>query len=95
MNHSNGLIYGLHSDYKVSERSIPNLLDQGMELECLRLHLVAILILKSIVAEVNTLNLYVENYMITRITIEGIRLRVYDNVTPSKITVEHNRFNIV
>lgn len=88
MNHSNGLIYGLHSDYKVSERLIPDLLDRGMELECLRLHLVAVLILKSIVAEVNTLNLYVENHMITRITIEGIRPRVYDNVTPSKITVD-------
>lgn len=86
--HSASIIYGTSSDYEVSDRLIPDLLDQYVPLECIRLHLIAVLVFKSIVAEVSSLNLYIEDHAITRITIEGRRPRVYTNVTPSTITVD-------
>ncbi|WP_161568928.1 caspase family protein [Exiguobacterium sp. SL-9] len=88
INHSASIIYGMSSDYEVSDQLIPDLLDQHMALECIRLHLIAVLVFKSIVAEVNSLNLYIENHAITRITLEGRRPRVYTNVTPTIITVD-------
>lgn len=86
--HSPSVIFGMPSDYDVSDRLIPDLLDQHVPLECIRLHLIAVLVFKSIVAEVSSLNLYIEDHAITRITLQGRRPRVYTNVTPSTITVD-------
>ena len=44
-------------------------------------HLIAVFILKSIVAELSSLNLYIEDHVITRITFQGRRPRDYTNVT--------------
>ncbi|TCI75729.1 caspase family protein [Exiguobacterium sp. SH0S1] len=88
MDHSETLIYGNPSDYEVSDRLIPDLLNQNVSLECIRLHLIAVLVFKSIVSEVNSLNLFVERGVITRITIEGRRPRVYSNVDPSIVSVD-------
>ncbi|WP_214758534.1 MULTISPECIES: hypothetical protein [unclassified Exiguobacterium] len=88
MDHSETLIYGNPSDYEVSNRLIPDLLDQHVTLECIRLHLIAVLVFKSIVSEVSSLHLFVERGAITRITIEGRRPRVYSNVNPSIVSVD-------
>jgi hypothetical protein len=88
INHSASIIYGTSFDYEVSERLIPDLIDHHVPLECIRLHLIAVLVFKSIVAEVSSLNLYIEDHAITRITLQGRRPRVYTNVTPSTITVD-------
>lgn len=88
IDHSASIIYGVSSDYEVSERLIPDLIDHHVPLECIRLHLIAVLVFKTIVAEVCSLNLYIEDHAITRITLQGRRPRVYTNVTPSTITVD-------
>lgn len=87
--HLAGMIYGALSDYPVSDRLIPELLEQQVEPECIRLNIIAVLVFKSILSEVKEVSLVIQNNTIDRITINGNRPRVYSNVEPSNITVDH------
>lgn len=86
---SGGMIYGASSDYPVSDRLIPELLEQQVEPECIRLYIIAVLVFKSIISEVKEVSLNIEDDKIVRITINGNRPRTYSNVDPSNITVDH------
>lgn len=87
--YSGGMIYGASSDYPVSDHLIPELLEQQVELECIRLYIIAVLVFKSIISEVKEVSLSIEDDIIVRITINGNRPRTYSNVDPSNITVDH------
>lgn len=86
---SDGMIYGSSSDYPVSERLIPELLEQQVEPECIRLYIIAVLVFKSILSEVKEVSLIIQDNTIVRITINGNRPRIYSNVAPSNIMVDH------
>lgn len=86
--HSDGMIYGASSDYQVSNRLIPELLEQQVEPECIRLYMIAVLVFKSILSEVSEVSLFIQDNTIVRIAINGSRPRTYSNVNPSIITVD-------
>ncbi|OAN10101.1 caspase family protein [Exiguobacterium undae] len=86
---SGGMIYGTSSEYPVSDRLIPELLEQQVEPECIRLYVIAVLVFKSILSEVNEVSLIIQDNTIVRITINGNRPRIYSNEAPSNIMVDH------
>lgn len=87
--YSGGMIYGASSDYSVSDCLIPELLEQQVEPECIRLYVIAVLVFKSILSEVNEVSLIIQDNTIVRITINGNRPRIYSNEAPSNIMVDH------
>ncbi len=87
--YSGGMIYGSSSDYPVSDHLIPKLLEQQVELECIRLYIIAVLVFKSILSEVIEVSLIVQDNTVVRITINGNRPSIYSNEAPSNILVDH------